>query len=161
MQARTSASAAPRRRARGRTASIRNGGNPSTILAVNPAGTSLVGITPAGPAAGGNVTVTLTGPGGTTTVPGGFTYFVAPPAPAPTAITPSTGPVAGGTAFTITGTNLGGVLGVLFNGVPATGVTASATTVTGTSPPGVAGNATVTLVTAFGTVTVPGTFLYV
>ncbi|MGW4080314.1 IPT/TIG domain-containing protein [Streptomyces asiaticus] len=141
--------------------SVTFGGNASTILAINPAGTSLIGITPAGPAAGGNVTVTLTGPGGSTNVPGGFTYFVAPPAPVPVAITPATGPAAGGTAFTITGTNLGGVLGVLFNGVPATGVTATPTTVAGITPPGAVGSATVTLVTAFGTVTVPGGFLYV
>ncbi|MFE2028815.1 hypothetical protein ACFW9V_27545 [Streptomyces hygroscopicus] len=54
------------------------------------------------------------------------------------------------------------MLGVLFNGVPATGVsaTATATTVTGTTPPGAVGNATVTLVTAFGTVNVPGGFRY-
>ncbi|MET8180626.1 IPT/TIG domain-containing protein [Streptomyces sp. NPDC005336] len=143
--------------------SVTFGGSPSAILTINPAGTGLVGITPAGPPAGGNVTVTLSGPNGTATVPGGFTYFVAPVAPVPAAITPTTGPIAGGTAFTITGTNLGSVLGVLFNGVPATGVTATATatTVTGTTPPGVPGNATVTLVTAFGTFTVPGGFLYV
>ncbi|MEV6125410.1 IPT/TIG domain-containing protein [Streptomyces violaceusniger] len=141
--------------------SVTFGANPSAILTINPGGTGLVGITPAGPPGGGNVTVTLSGPNGTTTVPGGFTYFVVPPAPAPTNITPNTGPIAGGTAFTITGTNLGSVLGVLFNGVPATGVTATATTVTGTTPPGVPGTATVTLVTAFGTVTVPGGFLYV
>ncbi|MEU1910495.1 hypothetical protein [Streptomyces hygroscopicus] len=52
------------------------------------------------------------------------------------------------------------MLGVLFNGVPATGVSATATTVTGTTPPGAVGNATVTLVTAFGTVNVPGGFRY-
>ncbi|MEU8476467.1 hypothetical protein [Streptomyces hygroscopicus] len=49
---------------------------------------------------------------------------------------------------------------MLFNGVPATGVSATATTVTGTTPPGAVGNATVTLVTAFGTVNVPGGFRY-
>ncbi|MGW2330078.1 IPT/TIG domain-containing protein [Streptomyces sp. NPDC001700] len=141
--------------------SITFGGVPGTILAVNPAGTQLVGITPAGPAGGGTVAVVLSGPGGATSIPGGFTYFVAPPPPVPVNIVPNTGPQAGGTAFTINGTNLGGVLGVLFNGVPATGVVATATTVTGVTPPGVAGTATVTLVTAFGTATVPGGFLYV
>ncbi|SEC57560.1 IPT/TIG domain-containing protein [Streptomyces melanosporofaciens] len=141
--------------------SVTFGGVPSAILTINPGGTSLIGITPPGPPAGGNVAVVLSGPGGTTTVPGGFTYFVAPPAPVPTTITPTTGPAAGGTPFTINGTNLGGVLGVLFNGVPATGVVATATTVSGVTPPGVPGTATVTLVTATGTVTVPGGFLYV
>lgn len=132
---------------------------PATIVAVNPAGTQLVGVTPAH--AAGTVAVVVTGPGGSVSVPGGFTYFVAPPPPVATSITPTTGPAAGGTPFTITGTNLGGVLAVLFNGVPATGVAATATTVTGTTPPGVAGTATVTLVTATGTTTVPGGFLYV
>ncbi|MBU3868092.1 IPT/TIG domain-containing protein [Streptomyces sp. 4503] len=141
--------------------SVTFGANPSAILTINAAGTVLIGVTPAGPPAGGNVTVTLSGPGGSATVPGGFTYFVPPPAPAPTSITPTTGPAAGGTAFTINGTNLGSVLGVLFNGVPATGVTATATTVSGITPAGAPGTATVTLVTAFGTVTVPGTFRYV
>ncbi|MCG0284346.1 IPT/TIG domain-containing protein [Streptomyces sp. PSAA01] len=141
--------------------SVTFGGVPSAILTINPGGTVLIGVTPAGPAAGGTVAVVLSGPNGTATVPGGFTYFVPPPAPVPTAITPATGPAAGGTAFTVNGTNLGGVLGVLFNGVPATSVAATATTVTGVTPPGVAGSATVRLVTATGTVTVPGGFLYV
>jgi len=141
--------------------SITFAGIPGTIVAVNPAGTQLAGITPAGPAGGGTVAVVLTGPGGVAVVPGGFTYFMAPPPPVPANIVPATGPAAGGTAFTINGTNLGGVLGVLFNGVPATTVVATATTVTGVTPPGVAGTATVTLVTAFGTATVPGGFLYV
>ena len=141
--------------------SITFAGIPGTIVAVNPAGTQLAGITPAGPAGGGTVAVVLTGPGGVAVVPGGFTYFMAPPPPVPANIVPATGPAAGGTAFTINGTNLGGVLGELFNGVPATTVVATATTVTGVTPPGVAGTATVTLVTAFGTATVPGGFLYV
>jgi hypothetical protein len=141
--------------------SITFAGVPGTIVAVNPAGTQLAGITPAGPAGGGTVAVVLSGPAGVAVVPGGFTYFVAPPPPVPVNIVPNTGPIAGGTAFTVNGTNLGGVLGVLFNGVPATGVTATATTVSGVTPPGVAGTATVTLVTAFGTATVPGGFLYV
>ncbi|KUL46697.1 cell wall protein [Streptomyces violaceusniger] len=140
--------------------SVTFGGSPSAILTINPGGTSLIGITPAGPPAGGNVAVTLSGPGGTATVPGGFTYFVAPPAPAPVTITPNTGPHTGLTPFTITGTNLGGVLAVLFNGVPATGVTATPTAVSGITPAGAVGTATVTLVTAFGTVTVPGGFIY-
>ncbi|WP_308403757.1 IPT/TIG domain-containing protein [Streptomyces rhizoryzae] len=140
--------------------SVTFGATPSTILFVNPAGTQLVGLTPAGPVAGGNVTVTVTGPGGSATVPGGFTYFAAPPPPAPAAISPTSGTAAGGTAFTLTGTGLGGTLAVLFNGVPATGVTATATTVTGTTPPGTVGPATVTVVTASGTATVPGGYTY-
>lgn len=141
--------------------SVTFGGVPGTIVAVNPAGTQLVGITPAGPAGGGTVAVVLSGPGGVAVVPGGFTYFVPPPPPVATNIVPNTGPAAGGTPFVVNGTNLGGVLGVLFNGVPATGVVATATTVSGVTPPGVVGPATVTLVTATGTTTVPGGFVYV
>ncbi|MEU7429161.1 IPT/TIG domain-containing protein [Streptomyces sp. NPDC040750] len=137
------------------------GGTPATVLFIDPTGTLLLGLTPAGPGAGGTVSVTVTGPGGSTTVPGGFTYFPALPTPSPTGIVPATGPVAGGTGFTVTGSNLGATVAVLFDGVAATGVTAGATTVTGTTPPHPIGSATVTLVTPFGLVTVPGTFLYV
>ncbi|WP_055547934.1 IPT/TIG domain-containing protein [Streptomyces sp. NBRC 110028] len=138
--------------------SVTFAGVPATIVTVNPAGTQLVGVTPAG--SPGTAAVVVTGPGGAVTVPGGFTYFVAPPPPVATNIVPHTGPAAGGTAFTINGTNLGGVLGVLFNGVPATTVVATAGTVTGVTPPGLVGPATVTLVTATGTTTVPGGFIY-
>ncbi|MFE2225027.1 IPT/TIG domain-containing protein [Streptomyces kronopolitis] len=53
-------------------ASVTFNGVPATGVSVNAAGTSLVGFTPAG--AVGNVPVSVTTPGGSTLVPGGYTY---------------------------------------------------------------------------------------
>ena len=47
---------------------------PATIVAVNPAGTQLVGVTP--PGAVGTAAVVVTGPGGSVAIPGGFTPSV-------------------------------------------------------------------------------------
>jgi lysophospholipase L1-like esterase len=63
--------------------------------------------------------------------------IAAPPAtplPTVTGITPASGPTAGGTAITITGTNFTTGAGVTIGGVPATGVTVqNATTITAVS----------------------------
>ncbi|WP_329143869.1 IPT/TIG domain-containing protein [Streptomyces sp. NBC_01456] len=53
-------------------ASVTFNGVPATGVAVNAAGTSLVGFTP--PGAAGNVPVAVTTAGGSTLVPGGYTY---------------------------------------------------------------------------------------
>ncbi|GGY22146.1 IPT/TIG domain-containing protein [Streptomyces djakartensis] len=152
------------------------GGTPFTIVGTNLTGASVTfngvpatnvnviggvlvtGLTPAGVA--GNATVQVTTPAGTATVPGGFTYVAATP-PTVTAITPATGPIAGGTPFVITGTNLTGA-SVTFGGNPATNVivTAGGTLLIGLTPPGAAGNATVQVTTPGGTATVPGGFTY-
>jgi hypothetical protein len=61
------------------------------------------------------------------------------PAPAPTvsAVSPASGPAAGGTTVTITGTNFTAGNTVSFGGHAATGVTVnSATSITATSPSG-------------------------
>ncbi len=61
-------------------------------------------------------------------------------------VTPSSGPTTGGTAVTITGTNLGAVTGVSFGGVAATNVVAvSPTTVTAVTPAHPVGKADVTV----------------
>ncbi|WP_285509729.1 IPT/TIG domain-containing protein, partial [Streptomyces sp. NBRC 13847] len=64
---------------------------------------------------------------------------------------------AGGTAFTITGTNLTGA-SVTFNGVAATSIVVNGggTSLTGTTPAGTPGNAPVIITTPTGTTTVPG-----
>ena len=66
------------------------------------------------PAGTGTVDVTVTTPGGTSTPSLGdqFTYIV--PAPTVTKVAPTSGPAAGGTAVTITGTNLTGASEVKF-----------------------------------------------
>ncbi len=84
-----------------------------------------------------------------------FTYTtnVAPPVAAPTVtgISPSTGPAAGGTSVTITGTGFTGATAVDFGTTAATGVIVlSATTITATSPAGT-GIANVTVITPAGT----------
>ena len=58
-------------------------------------------------------------------------------APTITTITPSVGPLTGGTVVTITGTNFSGVTGVSFGGTAASGVTVvSATQLRATAPAG-------------------------
>ncbi|HUX33533.1 MAG TPA: IPT/TIG domain-containing protein [Gemmatimonadaceae bacterium] len=65
-----------------------------------------------------------------------FTYTAAAPAPAIAAITPAHGPTAGGTSVTISGTNFGSSPTVTFGSAVATVISANATAITVTSPPG-------------------------
>lgn len=77
---------------------------------------------------------TLTGQPDLTLVTCNATYAQQPTI---TGISPSTGPAAGGTAVTITGTNLSGVTAVRFGGVLASAFTInSATQITATAPAG-------------------------
>lgn len=132
----------------------------ATGVTVNPTGTVLTGVTPAGTV--GLATVTVTTGAGSVNVPGGFTFTVAAP-PVVTSILPTSGSVAGGTAFIITGSNLSGTTSVTFNGVPATGivVNGAGTAVFGLTPAGTAGNATVTVTTPAGSANVTGGFTFV
>ncbi|REK84818.1 cell surface receptor IPT/TIG domain-containing protein [Streptomyces inhibens] len=131
---------------------------PATVLGTDPTGTVLFGITPAGPAGGGNVPVTVTTPGGSASVPGGYTYV--PPAPVVTGtLTPVT--AAAGSTFSIAGAQLFGAT-VLFGATPASGVAVNlaGTALTGTIPPGISGSTVaVTVQTAGGTVSA-GSFTY-
>ncbi|MDE2445850.1 MAG: Ig-like domain-containing protein, partial [Alphaproteobacteria bacterium] len=137
-----------------------------------------IAVTMSGPGSGptadlDNITVT-TGPDGTGRVkatarstPGSYTLTanvtaLAPaifaltnvplPAPTITAITPVTGPTLGGTVVTITGTNFTNTSTVKFGANAATAVVFnSATSITATSPVGVAGMADITVTSATGT----------
>lgn len=143
----------------GHATSVTFGGTPGTVIFSDPIGLSAVVLAPAH--AAGTVPVVVITPAGTSNAVN-YTYVAsAPTTPTATAIAPATGPVIGGTAFTITGTDLTGAV-VLFNGVPALGVTVNAggTSLTGTTPPGLPGNATVTVTTTGGSATVPGGFTY-
>jgi hypothetical protein len=113
--------------------------NDTTVTATSPAGTGTV-----------DITVTVPGAGtSTTNTNDHYTYTAPPPAPAVTSVSPTSGPTAGGTTVTITGTNLTGATAVNFGTASATNVTVvSDTTVTATSP---AGTGAVDI-----TVTVPG-----
>ena len=79
-----------------------------------------------------------------------------------TSVAPSLGLSAGGTAITITGSQLGGVLGVAVGGVPATQVVGvDATTITAVTPPSKSvGPKDVVVTTTAGTATLAGGFTY-
>ena len=81
-------------------ATVTFGGNAATNVVVV-SSTSITATTPAGSA--GAVTVTVTNPGGQNgSLANGFTYVLGPTV---SSVSPNIGPVAGGTAVTITGTN--------------------------------------------------------
>jgi hypothetical protein len=110
----------------------------TTIRAVAPAGTA------------GTVDVTVTNPYGTssTSTADQFSYLAAPTV---TGVSPSSGPVGGGTSVTISGTNFTGATQVLFGSVPAAAYTVvSATSVTATAPPQAPATLDVTVTTPGG-----------
>jgi hypothetical protein len=134
------------------------GGTPVTITGTNLAGatsvtfggTAATGVTAVSDTsitantpfhAAGLVTVVVTTPNGTATGTNAYNYTTTA-APTFTSIAPSSGPTAGSTAVTITGTNFvaGGLLGVTIGGAPATSVVrSSATTITAVTPAGTVG----------------------
>jgi hypothetical protein len=122
------------------------GSTPATVTA-----DSATSITATAPPGTGSVDVTVTTPDGTSAVSSAdqFTYTVVVPPPTVTAISPVTGPTAGGTHVTITGTNLAGATAVDFGSTPGTITADSPTSVTATSPAG-AGTVDVTVVTPSG-----------
>jgi len=129
---------------------------PATYLWQFPDGTSATGVTATKTfSTVGTQTVTLTvtdGDGDSSVVtknvavtPGGAS------APVVSGVSPSSGPTAGGTTVTVTGSNLTGASAVSFGGVAATGVTVvNASTVTAVSPPGAAGTVDVRVTTPGG-----------
>ena len=110
-------------------------------------GTQITATTPAGSAGAAMVTVSIpVGKAGA--LAGGFTY-IAPPTV--TSVSPSTGPVAGGTAVTITGTNFASGATVTFGGTAATNVVVTnSTTITATTPAHAAGAVAVTVTNSNG-----------
>lgn len=90
------------------------------------------------PAGSGLVDVSVVAPLGTATATDAYAY-VAPGAPDAAAIAPATGPVAGGTIVTITGTGFLGATGVTFDGLAAAVTVDSDTQLTVVSPPHAAG----------------------
>lgn len=105
------------------------------------------------------VTVTNTdGQGGT--LSGGFTYLGPPPTL--TLVAPASGPTAGATTITLTGTEFGAGTTVSVGGTVATSVAvASATSLTAVTPAGVAGVANVVVTKADGqAATLAGGFTY-
>jgi hypothetical protein len=119
--------------------------NASTVTCTAPSGT-------------GTVDVTVTTPNGTSPAAGaGNDYTYTTYAPSVSGLSPNSGPAAGGTAVTITGTYLTGATGVSFGGTAATSVVVvNATTVTCVSPAGT-GTVDITVTTPGGTSDTAGT----
>jgi hypothetical protein len=108
---------------------------------------TLVALTPAGI---GTVDVTVTTDGGTSAA-GSADAFTFLPAPTVTSVSPATGPAAGGTTVTITGTNLADASEVDFGGVPASFTVNGDGSITAVSPAGGAGAVDVTVTSDGGT----------
>ncbi|WP_265806226.1 IPT/TIG domain-containing protein, partial [Wenjunlia tyrosinilytica] len=100
------------------------------------------------PGAAGPVWVTVTTPGGTS-APGASYFYVN--APVVTAITPVSGPLAGGNTVTVTGSHLIEALTVRFGTTAASFTSVSDVQLTAVAPPGAAGTVQLTVTTAGGT----------
>jgi hypothetical protein len=84
--------------------------------------------------------------------PAGVAVAITTPAPVVTAVSPATGPPAGGTTVTVTGTHLAGATSVSFGaGHPATSVSCTDTSCTAVSPAEAVGTVDVQVATAGGT----------
>ncbi len=121
------------------------GGTAGTITA-----DSSTQVTATSPAGSGTVNITVTTKGGTSATSSADRFTYVTPAPAVTGVSPASGPAAGGTAVTITGTNLSGATGVSFGGTAGTITADSSTQVTATSPAG-SGTVNITVTTPGGT----------
>ncbi|WP_218834982.1 IPT/TIG domain-containing protein [Paenibacillus sp. E222] len=129
---------------------VKFGATEATSYTVNSA-TQITAIAPAGSA--GTVDVTVTTPGGTSTTSAAdqYTYHAEPTI---TSVSPTSGPTTGGTAVTLTGTNLTDATEVMFGATAATSYTVnSATQITAIAPAGSAGTVDVTVTTPGGTST--------
>jgi hypothetical protein len=111
---------------------------------------------PAG-AAAGPVSVSVTTAGGTNN---GLSYTYID-TPTIGTIAPDEGSTSGGTAVTITGTNLGSTDSVTFDGVAAPFAVINATTLSAVTPPGTAGAVDVVVTNPAGSATAVGGFTYV
>ena len=113
--------------------------------------TSITATVPAGSA--GTVDVQVTADGGTSQANSAdqFTYLTPPPAPTVSSVSPSSGPAAGGSSVTITGTGFITGSSVSFGANAATDLDVlSSTSITATSPAG-SGTVDVTVSNANGT----------
>jgi hypothetical protein len=139
------------------TTAVTFGGNPATNI-MNVSDAKVTVTAPAGMV--GPVTVADTTAGGTFSLINGYTYVAAPSI---TTFTPLSGPVAGGTLVTFTGTNLSGTTGITFGGTAGTGLMNLSSTSVSVLTPGALspGPVAVQLTTAGGTTTASQQFTYV
>ncbi|WDQ35456.1 IPT/TIG domain-containing protein [Paenibacillus marchantiae] len=129
-----------------RTTGVTFGGRAATSYTVNSA-MQIMATAPAGSA--GTVNIVVTTPGGTATLMGGYTYFMAEPTI--TSVSPTSGPTSGGMIVTLTGTNLTDATAVKFGATAASYTVNSATQITAIAPAGSAGTIDVTVTTPGGT----------
>ncbi|MBU6317232.1 MAG: IPT/TIG domain-containing protein, partial [Acidobacteria bacterium] len=135
-------------------ATVTIGGTAATVTATTD--TSVTAVTPASSSAGAK-DVVVSSSSGTATLAGGFTYLAAPTI---SGVTPSSGPTAGGTAITISGTALSGAT-VTVGGVSASVSSTSATTATAITPAAASGARDVIVTTGGGSATLTDGFTYV
>ncbi|MFR9799982.1 IPT/TIG domain-containing protein [Streptomyces sp. MS06] len=125
---------------------VRFGSTPATSYTVNSA-TRITAVSP--PGIGGTVPVTVVSPIGTSNAVA-YTY-VAAVVPVVTDVAPDSGPTAGGTDVTLTGTGLTGATAVSFAGTPAASFTVdSDSRITAVTPAGSPGSAVVAVTTPAG-----------
>ncbi|MGI8310863.1 IPT/TIG domain-containing protein [Saccharopolyspora hattusasensis] len=135
------------------------GGTPAASFTVN-SSTQITATTP--PHAAGPAQVVVTTPGGSSTSSVVFLYTQGQAAPSVTGVSPLSGPAAGGTNVTITGTNFTGATAVTFGGTPAASFTVnSSTQITATTPPHAAGPAQVVVTTSAGSSTESVSFTFI
>jgi hypothetical protein len=118
---------------------------------------SLISVTVPAGAAAGSVGVSVTTAGGTNN---GLSYTYVD-VPTVTTIVPDSGPTSGGTAVTVTGTNLTTTQSVTVGGAVAPFSVVNDTALSVVTPPGVAGAANVVVTTTGGAVTTVDGFTYV
>ncbi|GGP22624.1 IPT/TIG domain-containing protein [Silvimonas iriomotensis] len=126
---------------------VRFGGTAGTGLTVNNAGS----ITITAPAGVGTVDIIVTTPGGTSSVTGAdaFTYL---PLPAVSGLSPTSGPTAGGTRVTLSGSGFTGATAVRFGGTAGSSVVVNSdSSISVTSPASSAGAYDITVTTPNGT----------
>ncbi|MFE7837760.1 IPT/TIG domain-containing protein [Streptomyces sp. NPDC057474] len=134
--------------------SVSFGANSATPTVLSDSSLSVT--VPAG-AAAGSVSVSVTTAGGTNN---GISYTYVD-APTIGTIVPDEGSTSGGTAVTITGTNLSSTDSVTFDGVTAPFAVINATTLSAVTPPGTAGAVDVVVTNPAGSATEVGGFTYV
>ncbi|MEO4000559.1 IPT/TIG domain-containing protein [Mesorhizobium sp. CAU 1732] len=133
-------------------ATVDIGGNPAaTVTFVS--STQIRAVTP--PGAAGAADVLVTTDGGSVTEPSAFTYGVAPTI---AALSPASGPAAGGTSVTITGTGFTAGTSVSIDGTQVAPTSFSSVQIRFTTPPGSPGD--VAVVVTSGGIAATATFTY-
>jgi hypothetical protein len=132
------------------------GANSATPTVVND---GLISVTVPAGADAGSVSVTVTTAGGTDGPPDSYRYVDAPTIGT---VSPASGPTAGGTVVSVTGTGLSTAAAVTFGGTSASFTVISDSVVSVSAPPGAAaGTVDVTVTSAVGSATAVDAFTYV